>query len=153
MIISSDGHAGARMADYRPYLDPEAGEFDGFLPDWDERGSRNFDPPALKGRLDPEFIDEWKSAMLDTGRVNGYVDPVERLKDVGEDGICAEVLFPDFGLPFELYGPVLPRRSVTPLSTNGIATPGTERSTGGWRTMWPPLRNGSPGWPPSPGTT
>jgi predicted TIM-barrel fold metal-dependent hydrolase len=104
MIISSDGHAGARMADYRPYLDPEfREEFDAFLPDWDERGSRNFDPPALKGRLDPEFIDEWKSAMLDTGRVNGYVDPVERLKDVGEDGICAEVLFPDFGLPFELY--------------------------------------------------
>jgi predicted TIM-barrel fold metal-dependent hydrolase len=104
MIISSDGHAGARMADYRPYLDPEfREEFDAFVPDWNERGSRNFDLPALERRLDSESIDEWKSAMLDTGRVNGYVDPVQRLKDVGDEGICAEVLFPDFGLPFELY--------------------------------------------------
>ena len=36
LIISSDGHAGARMADYRDYLDPAFRErFDQFLAGYD----------------------------------------------------------------------------------------------------------------------
>ncbi|TAK69926.1 MAG: amidohydrolase, partial [Actinomycetota bacterium] len=37
-IISSDGHAGALMEDYRPYLDPKfREEFDAFLVEWNEK--------------------------------------------------------------------------------------------------------------------
>lgn len=104
MIVSSDGHAGALMADYRPYLDPEfRAEFDDFVVEWNKHGSRNIDPPALQNRLDPESIEEWNESMVRTGRLDGYVNPTARLRDVGAEGICAEVLFPDFGLPFELY--------------------------------------------------
>jgi predicted TIM-barrel fold metal-dependent hydrolase len=103
-IISSDGHAGASMANYRPYLDASyREEFDDFINEWNEFGSRNFDSPALARRLDPEFVDEWNEKMVNTGRLDGYTDPILRLKDAEREGIAAEVLFPDFGLPFELY--------------------------------------------------
>ena len=65
VIISSDGHAGALMADYRPYLDPHLHEeFDAFLVHWNAKGSRNFDAPALKQRIDQEFIDQWVEKMV-----------------------------------------------------------------------------------------
>ncbi len=107
-IISSDGHAGALMADYRPYLDPAyLEEFDAFLSDWDEKGSRNFDPPALNARLDAQYVQEWQEKMVDTRRIDGFPDPRRRLREVEREGIAAEVLFPDFGLPFELYSRTL----------------------------------------------
>ncbi len=104
LIISSDGHAGALMDDYRPYLDPRfRDDFDAFLVDWRDRGSRNFDLLALKARLDPPDLADWKEKMLDTGRANGFSDPERRLKEAEHEGISAEVIFPDFGLPFHLY--------------------------------------------------
>lgn len=103
-VVSSDGHAGALMAQYRPYLDPQfREEFDAFLVEWDEKGSRNFDEPALRKRLDPEFVSEWTDKMVDTGRIDGYPDAQRRIAEMEREGVCAEVLFPDFGLPFELY--------------------------------------------------
>lgn len=103
-IISSDGHAGARMEEYRPYLDAEyRDEFDSFVLEWNEHGSRNFEPPSLRNRLDPEFVDEWIEKMMDTGRVEGNYDPCIRIKESEREGVTAEVLFPDFGMPFELY--------------------------------------------------
>ncbi|TAK69055.1 MAG: amidohydrolase [Actinomycetota bacterium] len=104
VIVSSDGHAGALMADYRPYLDAAyREEFDDFLIEWNEHGSRNFDPPALRSRLDPADVEDWTAKMVDTGRLDGFPDPNRRLQEVEKEGICAEVLFPDFGIPFELY--------------------------------------------------
>jgi predicted TIM-barrel fold metal-dependent hydrolase len=103
VMISSDGHAGALMADYRPYLDPQyREEFDAFLPDWNERGSRAFDRPSLENRLDEEFVDDWDQKMVVTGRIDGFPDSERRLREVEGEGVCAEVLFPDFGRPFEL---------------------------------------------------
>jgi predicted TIM-barrel fold metal-dependent hydrolase len=108
MIISSDGHVGALMADYRPYLEERYhSDFDRFLVDWNDRGSRNFDRPALMMRLDPESVDEWSEKMVDTHRIDGFTDPRRRLKELDNEGIAAEVLFPDFGLPFELYSMTL----------------------------------------------
>src|SRR6202453_4126542 len=104
VIISSDGHAGALMADYRPYLDEKyRDEFDDFLVEWDKHGSRNFDLPALKLRVDPEFIAEWDQKMVTTDRINGYPDSHRRLKEQEQEGVTAEVLFPDFSVPFQLY--------------------------------------------------
>ena len=105
-IISSDGHAGARMADYRPYLDEEfREEFDAFVVEWNLHGSRNFDPPAMQSRMDQETVDEWAEVMAD--RLDRYTDPVSRLREVEREGVSAEVIFPDFGIPFELYSPSL----------------------------------------------
>jgi predicted TIM-barrel fold metal-dependent hydrolase len=107
-MISCDGHATARMADYAPYLDPEfREEFSEFVPQWEKFGSRNFDPPALRSRTDPEVVDEWQEKMIDTGNLEGNSDPLRRLEFMETQGVVAEVLFPDFGLPFELYSPSL----------------------------------------------
>jgi predicted TIM-barrel fold metal-dependent hydrolase len=108
MVISSDGHATARMEDYRGYLDAEfRDEFDEFVVEYKSKGSRNFDPPALRQRLNPDLVAEWTENMVDQGRLKGSSDPHPRLKELDREGIAAEVLFPDFGLPFELYSPGL----------------------------------------------
>jgi predicted TIM-barrel fold metal-dependent hydrolase len=116
MVISSDGHATARMAEYRSYLDAEfRDEFDEFVVEYERVGSRNFDPPALRQRMDPELVEAWKEHMVDHGRLEGSSDPHARLKELDHECIAAEVLFPDFGLPFELYSPGLAAAKGYPL--------------------------------------
>jgi len=108
LVISSDGHATARMPDYREYLDPKyRDEFDDFCVEYAKHGSRNFDPPALLARTDPEVVDFWVERMFDSGTVDGNWNPARRISALEQEGITAEVLFPDFGLPFELYSPFL----------------------------------------------
>ena len=104
-IVSSDGHVGARMADYRPYLDPEhRAEFDDFLPRWEAEGVRSIDRRSLETRIDPEFVDEWSERFLDNGRLDGFEsDPDTRMSEMESEGVAAEVLFPEFGIPFQLY--------------------------------------------------
>lgn len=103
-VISSDGHATALMEDYRPYIEQRFHEdFDEFLKLWNKDGSRTFEAPSLGLRLEPKYLDEWTTRMLDTGRVKGNSDPQLRLKELAREGISGEVLFPDIGLPFELY--------------------------------------------------
>jgi predicted TIM-barrel fold metal-dependent hydrolase len=108
MIISSDGHATARMEDYTDYLDPRfRDEFRDFLVEYRQVGSHTFDEPALRARLDPYIVEEWVEHMIRTGRIDGNWNPERRLKELEREGVVAEVLFPDFGLPFELYSPTL----------------------------------------------
>jgi predicted TIM-barrel fold metal-dependent hydrolase len=108
MIISSDGHATARMEDYTPYLDPGfRDEFRDFLAVYREHGSHTFEEPALRSRLDPYLVEEWIEQMIQPGRIDGNWDAERRLKELEREGVVAEVLFPDFGLPFELYSPLL----------------------------------------------
>ena len=96
------------MADYEEYLDPSLREeFREFLKLWNVHGSRNFDRPALARRLDAQFVDEWQERMIDTGKLDGNWNPARRLELMEKEGIVAEVIFPDFGLPFELYSPSL----------------------------------------------
>jgi predicted TIM-barrel fold metal-dependent hydrolase len=121
-VISSDGHAGARMADYRPYLEQRhLAAFDEFLVEWDAHGSRSFDRPAMELKMDAEFADEWTEKFLDTDRVRGFWDPERRIKEVEREGITAEIIFPDFGLPFELYsGSLASARSHVPADAEQI---------------------------------
>jgi predicted TIM-barrel fold metal-dependent hydrolase len=108
LIVSSDGHATARMPDYREYLDePYRADFDEFCVEYAQHGSRNFDPPALRIRTDEDVVREWVDTMFETGRVDGNWNPARRLQELEKEGISAEVLVPDFGLPFELYSPFL----------------------------------------------
>jgi predicted TIM-barrel fold metal-dependent hydrolase len=45
--------------------------------------------------------------VLETGRVEGQHDPAKRLAELEREGIAGEVIFPDFGLPFELHPPLV----------------------------------------------
>jgi len=106
MFVSSDGHATARMRDYRPYLEERWHEsFDEFCELHDVHGSRNFDPPALRMRVEEKYVEEWIEQTA-PDRLDGNWDPARRLKECEQEGIIAEVIFPDFGLPWELTSPV-----------------------------------------------
>jgi predicted TIM-barrel fold metal-dependent hydrolase len=108
VIISSDGHATARMDDYRDYLDPQyRDEFADFCKLYKLEGSRNFDRASLLNRCDPDVVDQWVHDVVESGRADGEWDPAKRLVELSREGVVAEVLFPDFGLPFELYPPLL----------------------------------------------
>jgi predicted TIM-barrel fold metal-dependent hydrolase len=104
-VVSSDGHAAARMADYRQYLNSSWHEsFDEFLPLYEKVGSRAFDAENLV-RFDKDSVERWRVEVLVPGRADGYWDAERRLKEVESEGVVAEVLYPDFGLPFEMYAP------------------------------------------------
>ena len=47
-------------------------------------------------------VDRWVEEMIETGRVDGQWDPHRRLREMEREGVSADVLIPDFGLPFEL---------------------------------------------------
>ncbi len=108
MIISSDGHAVARMPDYREYLPAgQRDDFDEFLKTYAKDGSRSSDSKSLANRLDKEEVERWIKEVEEPGRLEGQGDPHKRLRELDREGIAAEVLFPDFGLAFELYSPFI----------------------------------------------
>jgi predicted TIM-barrel fold metal-dependent hydrolase len=108
LIISSDGHATSLMPGFRGYLDPEYHEeFDAFCEDYAREGSWTSQPKALGHRTDPDIVDKWVHDMIEPGRIEGNFDPKRRLEEVEKEGIAAEVLIPDLGLPFELYTPAM----------------------------------------------
>ena len=85
LIISSDGHAMPRMRDYRPYLTSRLQEsFDEFCDFYEEFGRPPMDPAHLRGRLDPDVVDQWERDLWDTGRLDGCSDPVKRLQSGAE---------------------------------------------------------------------
>jgi predicted TIM-barrel fold metal-dependent hydrolase len=108
LIVSSDGHATALMRDYAPYLDPAMrAEFLEFCDVFDREGMTTVDPRSLAQRIDPDQIETWIKTVIDTGRLEGQYDPERRLKELDHEGISGEILFPDFGLPWELHPPLV----------------------------------------------
>jgi predicted TIM-barrel fold metal-dependent hydrolase len=108
LMVSSDGHATAQMRDYGPYLDRGIREeFDAFCDRFDEEGMTTANPKSLANRIDPELVQLWVETVLDEGRVAGQWDPAKRLQELDHEGIAGEVIFPDFGLPFELHPPLV----------------------------------------------
>ena len=106
MIISSDGHATARMEDYAPYLPSKhQDEFRTFLAAYREKGFQTLNPQNLRRLFDDEIVDEWLDQIAGKGRLEGQVDPVQRIAELDRGGVSGEVIFPDFGLPFEMYPP------------------------------------------------
>jgi predicted TIM-barrel fold metal-dependent hydrolase len=108
MLISSDGHAAAaRMDDYIPYMDPELrDDFREFCNLHTTVGRATNDVESLRGRLDPDVVDEWIEDVIDPGRIEGGWNPQRRLKEMEREGVVAEILFPDQGLPYQLYTPL-----------------------------------------------
>jgi predicted TIM-barrel fold metal-dependent hydrolase len=108
LIVSSDGHATALMRDYAPYIDlGMRAEFLEFCDVFDKEGMTTVDPRSLAQRIDPDLIEEWIRTVIDTGRLEGQYDPERRLKELDHEGISGEILFPDFGLPWELHPPLV----------------------------------------------
>jgi predicted TIM-barrel fold metal-dependent hydrolase len=108
MMISSDGHATARMPDYRPYLPSSFHEeFDAFCAVYREQGTRINQPKAMEKLYDPEVIEDWVRNVIEPGRLEGTWDVDVRLAEMARCGVSAEVVLADFGLPFELYSRTL----------------------------------------------
>ena len=89
VLISTDGHAGADILGYKPYLEARwHEEFDAWARTFSDRW----------GDIDPENDD-------DRFGVSSFLSPInwksgERLKNVEREGIVAEVLFPNTVPPF-----------------------------------------------------
>ena len=82
-------------------------EFDEFCTAFDEVGMTTVNPKSLANRIDPELVQQWVETVLEPGRVEGQHDPAKRLAELEHQGIAGEVVFPDFGLPFELHPPLV----------------------------------------------
>src|ERR1700691_3787827 len=93
MMISSDGHATARMEDYREYLDSDLlEEFDAFLAVYRPYAEQHWGRPMFTStqmRLDPEEFDPWIHRNADTGRLDGNSDPSRRLQELESEGVVA----------------------------------------------------------------
>jgi predicted TIM-barrel fold metal-dependent hydrolase len=64
-------------------------------------------PKSLANRIDPELVQQWVDTVIEEGRAEGQHDPVKRLRELDHEGISGEVIFPDFGLPFDLHPPLV----------------------------------------------
>jgi predicted TIM-barrel fold metal-dependent hydrolase len=108
LMISSDGHATARMEEYRPYLPSSLREeFDDFCAVYREKGTRLTEEQSMVRSFDKELVDLWIENVIEPGRLEGTWDINTRFEEMTRGGLAAEVIFPDFGLPFELYTPLL----------------------------------------------
>jgi predicted TIM-barrel fold metal-dependent hydrolase len=101
LVISSDCHAGPETPDYRPYVDPEYRDaFDNSLV---EREALLAQMREQRGSLmmggDDEFQEEWfgheegEESLHEGGLRCGW-DAPKRDKELDNDGVAAEVIFP-----------------------------------------------------------
>jgi predicted TIM-barrel fold metal-dependent hydrolase len=108
LIVSSDGHAVAPMKEYRQYLPSSTHEeFDAFCEAYERDGLRVVQPESLLQRTDQDVVDQWIETVFKPGRHEGQGNSERRLAELDREGVAAEVLFPDFGLPFELHPPLI----------------------------------------------
>src|SRR4051812_94463 len=85
LVISSDGHAGPPAAVYRDYLDPAFREaFD--------RHQEELEAGRMVDQS--SFVQEWDEETGDAEMKAGY-DPATRDAILDQEGVAAEVLFPD----------------------------------------------------------
>jgi predicted TIM-barrel fold metal-dependent hydrolase len=103
LIVSVDGHVSARMADYRQYLESRfQADFDDFLPRYEASrgGSRIVQPMELFGKGSTRTA-RYQTYMIESGAIDGEFDIERRLKEVGQQGVAAEVVFPN-EIPFTI---------------------------------------------------
>jgi predicted TIM-barrel fold metal-dependent hydrolase len=97
LIISSDGHVGPPVEDFRPYIDPEhQAAFNdwvaGYEPVWMATRAKN---SGERETLSETYKREWMSNEKVAEGARGTWDPLARLASLDADGIAADVLFPD----------------------------------------------------------
>ena len=89
IVISADGHCGAQMSEYRDYLEKK------YLDDFDEWVE--------------SYVNPFEDLQGETAYRNW--DSTRRLQELEDDGVVAEVLFPNTVPPFFPSGNLLARRS------------------------------------------
>lgn len=90
LVVSSDCHAGLPIHEYREWVEPRYRKaFDDALPA--ELEMRQYERDTF---FDKEFEAEWYSGRVKTG-IRSAWDSAERTRQLEEDGIAAEVIFPD----------------------------------------------------------
>jgi predicted TIM-barrel fold metal-dependent hydrolase len=100
VLISSDGHAGADLWDYKPYLARE------FRDEFDAWAETFVEPWAQYDREVADDADEnTRIGVASAGSPYNW-DSDKRLEHLDAEGICAEVLFPNTVPPFYPSGPV-----------------------------------------------
>jgi predicted TIM-barrel fold metal-dependent hydrolase len=91
LVVSSDGHAGPPAARYREYLDPEFREaFDDH-----QRQLRELATMARPDKARVEFVAKWEKLTQPDGGLLAAYDSAVRDKVLDDQGVVAEVLFPD----------------------------------------------------------
>ena len=89
IVVSSDCHAGLPIADYKPYVESQYHEMmDMAVPMQVEMTKK-----AEASFLIKEINDEWREGIEQ--ELTGAWDYAERVKMLDNDGIAAEVIFPD----------------------------------------------------------
>jgi len=89
IVVSSDCHAGLPIAEYRPYIDSKHHEMlDMVVPITIEMSRK-----AEESFLIKEINDQWRSGIEQ--ELTGAWDYDERIKMLDNEGIAAEVVFPD----------------------------------------------------------
>src|SRR5258708_659164 len=92
-----------KMEEYRPYLPSRMHEeVDAFCEAYREHGASNTDLVALAALQDADVVEAWKREVVEPGYLEGISDPNARIREQDRQGCAAEVLHPDFGMPFEL---------------------------------------------------
>lgn len=92
-LASGDGHVGVKTERYRDYLEQSLhGAFDDFLRVHKFRWSTER-PESI---LAPHVWDKMKgNPRYESGGMTSLHDPARRLRELDEDGVAVEVLFPD----------------------------------------------------------
>jgi predicted TIM-barrel fold metal-dependent hydrolase len=89
VVISADGHAGPPESVYREYLDPS------FRERFDEHQRAMAELREALGRDDTAFQEEWEAETGGDGGLTAAYDSAARNAVLDEEGVAAEVLFPD----------------------------------------------------------
>lgn len=97
MIVSSDGHVGAPIAAYRDYMDPEfRADYDDWLeqyvPLWIATQPKDSNLPET---LSETYKREWMRNEKVPQGAEGTWNADSRLRTMDDDGLVADVLFPD----------------------------------------------------------
>lgn len=91
LVVSADGHAGPPADHYRQYLDPSYRE--AFDAHQDEL--RHLLELAKKDQAKEEFVRKWEKLTGGDGGLQAAYDSEYRNKVLDDQGVAAEVLFPD----------------------------------------------------------
>lgn len=107
VVISCDCHAVARPEEYTPYIDPAYRQTYLDFVDHQRRAAEAVARATAENRslFSKEGTDEFEglAAVAEGGR-EGQWDSARRVKELEADGVVAEVLFPNNGVPFGGFG-------------------------------------------------
>ncbi|MDG2002410.1 MAG: amidohydrolase family protein [Novosphingobium sp.] len=97
LIVSSDGHVGPPVESYRDHIDPAHRDdledwLNQYVPMWAATQAKDSNLPET---LSEKYKREWMTNAKVAEGAAGTWNPAQRLKSLDDDGIAADVLFPD----------------------------------------------------------